>query len=376
MQTVKILHCADIHIGASESFLGALATKRRFETLITFEKILETARDNQVKLLLIAGDLFDSNNIEDIFFDRVLEGIASADEIEIVYAAGNHDPFNLQSPFFQKELPKNFHILSTSDDCVALESLNVRVYGRSFAQAYSKGAVRFSLCPDDNYINIMCIHGELRSDLNSDYNSITKEFISESKMDYIALGHIHKRTDIGKIGNTYCAYCGCPEGQGFDETDEKGVYIGEVGKGVCHLDFIRIAKRLHLIETVDISECSDSAQAAETVLSILNEKHGAEYTENLYKIILSGELDENVQISTDEIYSRINDKIYFLKLCNDTEIKLDLETISREKSLKGIFVKKMCEKISSAVGDEKETLQLALKIGLKAFKSEVTFDED
>ena len=41
MNTVKILHCADIHIGARESFLGPLAAERRAETLITFERIID-----------------------------------------------------------------------------------------------------------------------------------------------------------------------------------------------------------------------------------------------------------------------------------------------------------------------------------------------
>ena len=36
MDTVKILHCADVHIGAEESFLGEKSYSRRRETLLTF----------------------------------------------------------------------------------------------------------------------------------------------------------------------------------------------------------------------------------------------------------------------------------------------------------------------------------------------------
>ena len=42
-------------------------------------------------------------------------------------------------------------------------------------------------------------------------------------MDYIALGHIHKFSGIKRIGNTYYAYSGCPEGRGFDEEGDKGI---------------------------------------------------------------------------------------------------------------------------------------------------------
>ena len=47
MDTVKILHCADLHIGAQESFLGEKSLSRRLETLLTFERIIELAREMQ-----------------------------------------------------------------------------------------------------------------------------------------------------------------------------------------------------------------------------------------------------------------------------------------------------------------------------------------
>ena len=83
MNSVKILHCADIHIGAAESSLGTLAESRRAETLITFEKIISLAKEQNVDILLIAGDLFNSNNIEKSFVDRVFECMASIPEIKI-----------------------------------------------------------------------------------------------------------------------------------------------------------------------------------------------------------------------------------------------------------------------------------------------------
>ena len=94
MKSVKVLHCADLHIGAAESSLGAKAQSRRAETLITFEKIINTAKENAVDILLIAGDLFNSNNIEKSFIDRVFECFSEIPDVKIVFSAGNHDPLN------------------------------------------------------------------------------------------------------------------------------------------------------------------------------------------------------------------------------------------------------------------------------------------
>ena len=105
MNSVKILHCADFHIGAAEHFLGTAAGQRQIETLMTFEKTVDLAKERGVQVIAIAGDLFDSNRAGAQWAKAVLEKIASVPEIQVVFAAGNHDPFNAESPFKTEELP-------------------------------------------------------------------------------------------------------------------------------------------------------------------------------------------------------------------------------------------------------------------------------
>lgn len=376
MNSVKILHCADLHIGAAESFLGARAESRKAETLLTAEKIINLAKENKVDILLIAGDLFNSNTVDATFVDAVFNCFLKIPDIKIVYAAGNHDPLNGDSPFKKHKLPQNLFVLKTTDCFVEFSELNTRVYGRSFKEVYTKGTSRFSLDTDNSFINIMCIHGELRSDLGSDYNSITSEFIEHSGMDYIALGHIHKRSDVAKFGKTYVAYCGCPEGQGFDELGEKGVYLGNVSKTECNLNFVATAKRMHICENVDISNAVNSSEIAQRIEDQLKEKYGDAFCDNLYKIILTGYVDESANISLAEITSRLNETTYFTKLRDKTELKIDFEALSKENSLKGVFIKNMLNKINNADNAEKELLKSALNLGIKAFSGEVSYNED
>lgn len=377
MNTVKILHCADIHIGAAESFLGAAAGNRRYETLLTFERIIDTAAAEGVRIIAAAGDIFDSNAVEEGLANAVFEKIASVPEIKVVFSAGNHDPLSAQSPFKNRRLPQNLYVLGAKDDCVVFDDLKTRVYGRSFEDVYLKGEERFSITPpEDGYVKLMVLHGELRSDLNSNYNSVTAGFIRQSGMDYIALGHIHKRTEPQKIGDTYYAYCGCPEGQGFDETDEKGVYIGEIGKGFCELKFIPMSKRRHICEKVDITGINSSAEISGAVTAQLIEKYGDGFGENLYKIELTGSIKGDFNLNLPEILSRVSERVYYAKIKDKTELLIDNEKLANEISLKGIFVKNMLEKMNNAPEAEREGLENALKLGLRAFGAEVTYDED
>ena len=221
MNSVKILHLADIHIGAAQSFLGAGANMRRYETLMTFERIIDTAREQNVQVIAAAGDIFDSNNVPEELIAPVFAKITAVPDIKVVFAAGNHDPLTAESPFKTRKLPQNLYVLGVTDDCITFDDIKLRVYGRSFESVYMAGEERFSLAPpDDDYINLMVLHGDMRGDMGSAYNSVTPRFIESSGMDYIALGHIHKRTEIQRLGKTFFAYSGCPEGMGFDELGE------------------------------------------------------------------------------------------------------------------------------------------------------------
>lgn len=371
MNSVKILHTADIHIGARDAFLGTSADSRRFETLLTFENIIDLAAKENVELIAIAGDLFDSEAPENEFVSAVFKKIESIPQIKVVYCAGNHDPLNSNSPFSKNPLPDNLYILPENDSCFTFEDIKLRVYGRSFVSAHLQAQEEFTIkVPNDDYINIMVQHGELKSDLNSDYNAITPRFIKKSGMDYIALGHVHKHTPIGKIENTSFAYCGCPEGQGFDELDQKGIYLGEIKKGAANLQFIPISKRQHIFEKIDITDIADITAH---ILANLEQKY-ENFADNLYKIELVGEIEEDQNLNLSEITARLCEKLYFVKIKDSTEYKLDLLAISKEASLKGVFVKKMLERIEAE--ENSDAWKSALKIGLKAFHSEVKYNED
>ena len=208
MNSVKILHLADAHIGAALSFLGAGADARRYEALMTFERIINTASEQGVQLIAAAGDIFDSNKVSEKFIAPIFEKIASVPKIKVVFAAGNHDPLTADSPFETRKLPENLYVLGTADDCITFDDIGLRVYGRSFESVYAAGEERLSITPpDDDYINLMVLHGELRSDMGSDYNSVTPGFIESSGMDYIApVSYTHseptRRTPI-----SYAVFC-------------------------------------------------------------------------------------------------------------------------------------------------------------------------
>lgn len=373
---VKIIHSADFHIGAELSNLGILAENRRYETLETFGRMVALCKEKDVEFCLISGDLFDSNNAGVAFFDAVLNHIKSAPDTEFLYVAGNHDPLDPSSPFWEKELPKNLFVFAADFEAKDFPSKKVRFIGKSFTHS-SMSTTSFDLSLlSDEYINIMLLHADLFADSSSPYNPIGREFIESLRVDYLALGHIHKRSDVMRTNNTFFAYPGCPEGQGFDEDGIKGVYIGEIDKGSCRFSFERLCRRAFFVSEVNLANAEASLDAANIILEHLKAAYGEKFRENLYKVVLTGRSKNLSGIKPAEVLAIISPSLYFVKVQNELKPDYDLELLRKQVGLKGLFVNKMLEKIDAANEEDKASLEEALYLGLEAFEGQVQYNEN
>ena len=90
---MKIIHCSDLHLDSKmKSNLDSMKAKeRRDEILRTYQNMVEYAIENDVKIIIIAGDMFDKKNITVKARNIVLDSICSHPEIDFIYLKGNHD---------------------------------------------------------------------------------------------------------------------------------------------------------------------------------------------------------------------------------------------------------------------------------------------
>ena len=60
---MKIIHCADLHLGSRLTSLpaGTIRETRKNEILSTFNKMIDYAKRNDIKIILMSGDVFDSD---------------------------------------------------------------------------------------------------------------------------------------------------------------------------------------------------------------------------------------------------------------------------------------------------------------------------
>jgi len=376
--SLKIIHCADLHLDSVFAELSPSASKMRREDLRSaFSKIISLVQQKNADILIISGDMFDSSDVLHQTVKFVKEKIAEIKDIPVYICAGNHDPKKANSCYETENFGKNVHIFGSSIE--KIETQNYDIYGVSFSEPTVDGSFLDGFLADNpDKINIMVMHGDFVSEgQSSKFNPVTKSNISYSGMDYVALGHIHKPSSIHNAGRTFFAYCGCPESQGFEETGLKGVYTGTVSRGRCNLSFRPVQYRICATLQCDITGMKNHDEIIAEVHKKLKSAYGENYMTNIYRVTFTGTLQTDEPTDFVQLEKKLSEDIYFVQVRNYTRPDINLEELSSEMNLKGIFVKKMLERINSTVDKvERNNLEKAMYLGLSAFEGEVNHYEN
>lgn len=369
MNKVKVLHCADLHFDTPFKELSKeISDTSKNELLEVFKNIIDLAIDENIEVLLIAGDVFDNLTVNKNTLFFISDQIRRIKNIKVFISPGNHDPYNEKSFYSMINWPENVYIFKGDMEFKEVKELNLIVWGAGFRQNYENETLLRGINVDNDKINIMILHGEIASNNSkNEYNPIYINDIYKSNIDYIALGHKHKFSGILKEGMTTYAYSGCPQGRGFDEEGEKGVIIGEVYKSGTNLEFFPVYKRKYVTKEIDITGTNNYDEVVFKVLSDLSDE---EIYKNFYKIILKGELKEHFKLRENLLIEKLKNKFYYIKIINQTSIEVNLEELSRDYSIKGKFISKILEKLKDASDDDKEILKLALKIGIQCLSED------
>ena len=351
---LKIIHCADIHFDSVMSGIKdpKKVNIRREDLKKTFQNIIALAHDTDV--LLISGDLFDAKKVSKSTLEFLKEEFLKLGDVKVFIVAGNHDPLTETSVYKTFDFGKNVHIFGTQMECVELPDCDV--YGVSFKTANDERELLSNFCvksPDK--VNICLMHGNLSG---SDYNPIKITDIEKSGLDYLALGHVHKSSEIKKAGATHYAYCGCPEGKGYDESGEKGVYKLELIKGnIVNSEFMPVATRMYIDEEVDVS----GAHNYDEILQEIMKKYKGE--KHIYRFTLTGECE----FSFDTAVLEEKIEAFLVTVRDNTRPCIDFSKASDEFSLKGLFLK-YALKDKENLSDEE--FNDALKAGLYYIEKE------
>jgi DNA repair exonuclease SbcCD nuclease subunit len=235
---LRLLHTADIHLGARHADLGEQAVAQRERQFAAFRATIDLAIEERVDLFLIAGDLFDSNTQPRRSVERVAAELHRLVEARIrtVIIPGTHDVYDRASIYRSHDLPALagaggldlVTLLTPERPTVRLETLDVSVHGGVFAtkRAPRSPLAAIDVSGDPSTWQVGLVHGSIAIPNQTEHDEVvvTVEEIAASHLDYLALGHWHS-ANKGKAGSTTYAYSGAPEPVALDQDRAGSVLI-------------------------------------------------------------------------------------------------------------------------------------------------------
>ena len=362
---LRLLHTADVHLGARHADLGEAATAQRERQFAAFKAAVDLAIEERVDLFLVAGDLFDSNTQPKRSVERVAAEIARLGQVKIrtVVIPGTHDCFDRASIYRAYDLkamagstPDDDLVTVVTPDAplVRIPSLDTTVHAHVFA---SKRAPNSPLRDvqvdraDENATtwHVGMVHGALAIPDRTDRDEVvfTKEEIAATGLDYLALGHWHS-SQKGKAGSTTYAYSGAPEPVAVDQDGAGNVLLVTIeeaaGKRTATVEERKVGKTR--FERVDIDAARLKGQA-----DLIARLEGKASDDLVLEARLTGVRPDELDLNTDEVEAQLKDSFLRIRVRDASLPALTEGAIPSADTIAGAFIRDVEARIAELEAD-------------------------
>ncbi len=237
---IKFIHTADLHLDTPFKGLGEwnpwLAGKLKDATYRSFSRIIDLAISEKVDFVLIAGDIFDSENMSlaaQMRFTAEMKRLTESG-IKAYLICGNHDHLGSWDKGFP--MPPGIFRFGSSGVGKTTFSKNGKpvadIYGISYQTSYVEEnlSLSYNISGSPAPFSIAMLHG-MADIVGKDerYAPFGLRNLLEKSFDYWALGHVHARRILND--DPPVLYPGNPQGRDFGETGSKGCYLVEMKTG-------------------------------------------------------------------------------------------------------------------------------------------------
>ncbi len=257
---IRFIHTSDWQLGMTRAFLSEEASSRfsqaRIDAISTIGKL---AKEHEAQFIIVAGDVFESNQLSKQTLMRTLDALGSI-PVPIFFLPGNHDPLDGSSIFLAKEFEKSGdHIIVLTDMTpVAVPGHSgVEVVGAPWRTKHPSSDLckdlAESLEPAKGIIRVAVCHGQV--DILSPDTSrpetidlaVAEQAIDAGKFHYLGLGDRHSVTEVGNTGRVH--YSGAPVATAFDEVDPNKALLVELSDtGDCNVKPLDVGSWQFIVE--------------------------------------------------------------------------------------------------------------------------------
>lgn len=388
--SVRFLHLSDLDLGAAPAWTDAAAGTRSQEMLETFRDAVTHALDpaNRIDGVLVAGNLFERHRPppEVWSFVRGLFGRLAAARKPVILVPGSRDSSAYKDSVYRTERFPGVDLILEHEPGEPLErevgDHRVFFYGVSPRPGATETAFRGFQRKEEEGIHVGLINGAVPDlpEWNLRPHDLVVEpgALSESGMDYVALGGYHGLRRLELAGTT-AAYSGTLEARGFEEGDlgRKDLLVVTLDPGSVQLEQIPFSRKT--VESWELDLAREEVQDSEALIAALLARAS---DRTIARVTLTGPLEFLCDL--EEVAEAVRPRYAHLELVDRTDLLGSslLRRIEGEGTIRGHFVRRMLERIdelqeragqaphSAPVHRELEVSRTALRLGLEQFLQE------
>ncbi|MGA8849104.1 MAG: DNA repair exonuclease [Dehalococcoidia bacterium] len=361
---LKILHTADIHLGAKFSGLGSKGVSQREQLRATFKNVIATAINERVNIVLIAGDLFDANQQPQRNIDLVIEqfNLLNQNNIPVCLIPGTHDSLDSSSIYRKVDFEgkcSNLKIFADENiSCKEYPGLDLTVYGKpNLSNRSYISPLKGLKHSTSSKFHIAMAHGSfyIPGKTVEDDHVFRLEEVEASGMDYLALGHWHEIYECSKKPPAW--YSGPPEWIP-DQKEKGGVLLVSLSdSGEVNVEPKKLGLRDYDEVGIDMSEIQD--------LATLKARISGGANQNLVRrATLKGLRDAELIVNPEELETELGEKFFYLSVMDKSHPKSAEVTEDEERLIRSRFIKLMKGQIESSAGEDKDIAENALQYGI------------
>jgi DNA repair protein SbcD/Mre11 len=276
---IRMLHLADVHLGASFSAFGELASDRAAAVRRAFRDLPSLAEREEVDLVLIAGDLFDRPDLPSQLVAEARDAIRRTVEGDrpVFIIPGNHDALSLAGSPYRQPLG-GAHLFDEprfgEPVTVETEGGAVHVYGIAHDLAGEPEPLATFERADRPGWHVVMLHGSVpdaphwRPAPNT--LRLPNDRLAGLAADYIALGDYHRPRLPEEFEGATAAYPGSFAALDLTESGPRGYLVVELGE-----EGVRVAHRSSGVQEVadlgeiDVSGCDNEVDIVEAIATLL-----------------------------------------------------------------------------------------------------------
>ncbi|TMJ16767.1 MAG: DNA repair exonuclease [Bacillati bacterium ANGP1] len=363
--SLRILHTADVHLGATFRGLGDRGREQRRQLEATFAQVVRLAIEERVNAVVIAGDLFDSVAAARAHLASAAQELRRLGEaaIPVCAIAGNHDPLGEGSASVWGDLAAHASITVFGPQLEArvFADLDLTVVGCSRQRHLSAHSPLSGLpVARQTRFVVALAHGSVeRPDLPAQFGQITREEIARSEVDYLALGDWHSTRDVS-AGGVSAWYSGAPEMIDLDEPDSGNVCVVTLdAPGRVEVDRRRVGRRRGRRLVLDVATLA-GAEAVERAIR-------AEADPDLaLNVVITGLASLGECVSAERVQEDLAGEFFRLRILDESHVRPEAIDPAQfpENTVLGRFVRMMQAELAGREGDARTIAEDALHWGV------------